>query len=421
MLHQNLIAGEWMEGVAVNRDINPSNLDDVVGEYARADAAQAETAIAAAQGGVPGLVARRRRSSAPTCSTGSAPRSSPARTSSGGCSSREEGKTLPEGIGEAARAGQIFKFFAGEALRHRRREDPVGARPASRSRSRASRWAWSASSRRGTSRSRSRPGRSRRRSPTATASCSSPPTWCRAAAGRWPTSSARSGLPAGVFNLVMGRGSVVGEAHRCDSPDVDGDQLHRLGRHRPHGRGRLRRPHAPRCSSRWAARTRWSCSTTPISASRSAARVNGAFFSTGQRCTASSRLIVHRRHPRPVRRRRRPSSSQTLKVDDALKAGTDIGPVVDQNQLDQDLALRRDRPARGRAARRRRRAAQPRDAGLLPGAGAVHRHHERHAHQPRGDLRAGRERDPGRRTTTRRWRSPTTRRSACRPASAPPR
>src|SRR5664279_6653218 len=31
--------------------------------------------------------------------------------------SREEGKTLPEGIGEVVRAGQIFKFFGGEALR----------------------------------------------------------------------------------------------------------------------------------------------------------------------------------------------------------------------------------------------------------------------------------------------------------------
>src|SRR6185437_698614 len=31
--------------------------------------------------------------------------------------SREEGKTLPEGIGEVARAGRIFKYFAGEALR----------------------------------------------------------------------------------------------------------------------------------------------------------------------------------------------------------------------------------------------------------------------------------------------------------------
>ena len=31
--------------------------------------------------------------------------------------SREEGKTLAEGIGEAVRAGQIFLFFSGEALR----------------------------------------------------------------------------------------------------------------------------------------------------------------------------------------------------------------------------------------------------------------------------------------------------------------
>ena len=31
--------------------------------------------------------------------------------------SREEGKTLPEGVGEAARAGQILLFYAGEALR----------------------------------------------------------------------------------------------------------------------------------------------------------------------------------------------------------------------------------------------------------------------------------------------------------------
>ena len=40
-----------------------------------------------------------------------------ARMSSGRLLSREEGKTLPEGIGEVARAGQIFKFFGGEALR----------------------------------------------------------------------------------------------------------------------------------------------------------------------------------------------------------------------------------------------------------------------------------------------------------------
>jgi aldehyde dehydrogenase (NAD+) len=65
--------------------------------------------------------------------------------------------------------------------------------------------------------------------------------------------------------------------------------------------------------------------------------VNGAFYSTGQRCTASSRIIVtdaiHDRFVEALTERMR-----GLVVDDALKAGTHIGPVVDQNQLDQDLS-----------------------------------------------------------------------------------
>jgi len=65
--------------------------------------------------------------------------------------------------------------------------------------------------------------------------------------------------------------------------------------------------------------------------------VNGAFFSTGQRCTASSRLIVthgiHDRFVNAVAER-----MKGLKVDNALKPDTQIGPVVDQSQLDQDLS-----------------------------------------------------------------------------------
>ena len=64
--------------------------------------------------------------------------------------------------------------------------------------------------------------------------------------------------------------------------------------------------------------------------------VNGAYFSTGQRCTASSRLIVtegiHDRFVEAVTER-----LKGLQVDDALKQGIHIGPVVDQSQLDQDL------------------------------------------------------------------------------------
>jgi aldehyde dehydrogenase (NAD+) len=66
------------------------------------------------------------------------------------------------------------------------------------------------------------------------------------------------------------------------------------------------------------------------------AAVNGAFFSTGQRCTASSRLIVtqgiHDRFVDALTER-----VKGLVVDDALKPGTQMGPVVDQSQLDQDL------------------------------------------------------------------------------------
>jgi aldehyde dehydrogenase (NAD+) len=65
--------------------------------------------------------------------------------------------------------------------------------------------------------------------------------------------------------------------------------------------------------------------------------VQGAYYSTGQRCTASSRLIVsqgiHDRFVAAIAEK-----LKTLKVDDALAPGTDIGPVVDQSQLDQDLS-----------------------------------------------------------------------------------
>jgi acyl-CoA reductase-like NAD-dependent aldehyde dehydrogenase len=64
--------------------------------------------------------------------------------------------------------------------------------------------------------------------------------------------------------------------------------------------------------------------------------VNGAFFSTGQRCTASSRLIVtkgiHSKFVEALIER-----IKAMPVDNALKAGTQMGPVVDKNQLNQDL------------------------------------------------------------------------------------
>jgi len=64
--------------------------------------------------------------------------------------------------------------------------------------------------------------------------------------------------------------------------------------------------------------------------------VDSGYFSTGQRCTASSRVIVtegvHDKFVAAVAER-----LKTIKVDDARKAGTDIGPVVDDRQLAQNL------------------------------------------------------------------------------------
>jgi len=66
------------------------------------------------------------------------------------------------------------------------------------------------------------------------------------------------------------------------------------------------------------------------------AALNSGFFSTGQRCTASSRLIVTEGiHDRFIAAMA--EKMKALKVDDARKKGTDIGPVVDDKQLAQNL------------------------------------------------------------------------------------
>ncbi|MBV9908808.1 MAG: aldehyde dehydrogenase family protein, partial [Hyphomicrobiales bacterium] len=114
--HQNFIAGEWVDGPSVTRDFNPSNTNDLVGEYAQADAAQTNAAIDAAHGAFPAWSRtnpQERHDILLRASTEILAR----REELGRLLSREEGKTLAEGIGEATRAGQIFDFFAGEALR----------------------------------------------------------------------------------------------------------------------------------------------------------------------------------------------------------------------------------------------------------------------------------------------------------------
>src|SRR5690606_13144019 len=115
-MHQNFIAGSWIDGVEAGENINPSNTSDVVGAYARASREQAEQAIAAAKEAFPAWSRsgiQQRHDILKKASDEILAR----KDEIGRQLSREEGKTLAEGIGETIRAAQIFDFFAGECLR----------------------------------------------------------------------------------------------------------------------------------------------------------------------------------------------------------------------------------------------------------------------------------------------------------------
>ena len=156
--------------------------------------------------------------------------------------SREEGKTLPEGIGEVVRAGQIFKFFGGEALRLAGEKiQSVAARRRRRGHARAARrhrhhHAVEFSDR--DSGVEDRAGALLRQLRGVQAGGAG----ARVRRGRSSEIIIKAGMPAGVFNLVMGRGSVVGETIINDSARRR-HQLYRLGGNRPRDRGQGDRAH----------------------------------------------------------------------------------------------------------------------------------------------------------------------------------
>ncbi|HWT29626.1 MAG TPA: aldehyde dehydrogenase family protein, partial [Propylenella sp.] len=144
----------------------------------------------------------------------------------------------------------------------------------------------------------------------------------------------RAGLPKGVLNLVMGSGSVVGQAI-LDSPDVDAISF--TGSVATGKRvAKASAEHLRRFQLEMGGKNPLVVLDDADLRTAVECAANGAFFSTGQRCTASSRLIVtegiHDRFVGALVER-----MQGLNVDDAVKEGTHIGPVVDQNQLNQDI------------------------------------------------------------------------------------
>ena len=115
-MKQNLIGGQWTEGVRTYQNTNPSDTRDVIGDYAVASREQALEAVAAAHAAFPAWslsTPQQRFDILDAVGNEIIAR----KAELGDLLAREEGKTLPEAIGEVGRAAAIFKFFAGEALR----------------------------------------------------------------------------------------------------------------------------------------------------------------------------------------------------------------------------------------------------------------------------------------------------------------
>jgi alpha-ketoglutaric semialdehyde dehydrogenase len=328
----NYINGEWVPGTSWSPNRNPSDLSDVIGEYAQADAAQTNAAVAAAGRAFPAWSQGSIQDRANLLDhVGSAILAR--KEELGRLLSREEGKTLPEGIGETVRAGHIFKFFAGEALRSSGEKlpsvragvdveitrEPVGvvglitpwnfpiAIPA---------WKIAPALAFGNT------------------VVFKPAQWTPACAWAVTELLASAGVPPGVFNLVMGSGSVVGDA-LVNHPDVAAISFT--------GSMETGRSIARIAVSRLAKIQLEMGSKNPLVVLDDAdlatavnVAVQGAYFSTGQRCTASSRLIatdgIHDRFVKALTER-----LASLRVENALEPGTEIGPVAQQPQLDQDL------------------------------------------------------------------------------------
>lgn len=329
-IYQNLIAGEWV-GTNATKNINPSDTNEVVGLYADGSAEDTRNAIAAAKAAFPawsrsGIWERH------VILKKTGDEIMARKDELGALLAREEGKTLPEAIGETIRASQIFEFFAGEVLRLAGEIVP-SVRP--------------------------NIGVEITRDPLGVIGIITPwnfpiaiPAWKIAPALCYGNTIVfkpaelvpgcswaivdilhRAGLPKGVLNLVMGKGSVVGQV-MLDSPDVAGITF-------TGSTGTGKRVAAASIEHNRKFQLEMG-GKNPMVVLDDAdltvaveAAANSGFFSTGQRCTASSRLIVtegiHDKFVAALTEK-----LKTIVVDNALKPGTHIGPVVDERQLKTD-------------------------------------------------------------------------------------
>ena len=326
------IGGEWVGDSDVTTNTSPANRDDVIGTYARGDAARVDQAVSAALAAQPGWAA-----ASPQLRHDVLERAGALiverKDELGRLLAREEGKTIAEAVGEAVRASQVFKFFAGEALRNtgdtvasvRPGIDVMIEREAVGVIGLITPWnfpiaipAW-------------------KLAPAlayGNAVVMKPAELTPGCAWELAKILDEAGCPAGIFNLVMGPGSKVG-ARIVEHEDIAAVSFT--------GSVATGRQVAVDCTARGKKVQLEMGGKNPMVVVDDAdldvavgACLNGAFFSTGQRCTASSRLIVTAGiHDAFLDKLT--AAAADLVIGDPLDSKTQIGPVVDQGQLDQNL------------------------------------------------------------------------------------
>ena len=331
-VNHNFIAGEWVAGASEIANINPSDLSDTIGMYAQADSAQLQRALAAAK-----------EAQLEWARTGLEKRYAVLMNIGnelianceelGTLLAREEGKTQPEGKGEVYRSGQFFTYYAAEVLRQIGdnaestregievdvRREPVGTVAI------ISPWNF----------------------PMATAVWKIAPALAFGNAVVWkpanivPASAvalariiAKQDLPKGIFSLIMGSGSGIGQ-ELIESPMINAISFTGSV---PVGReiAKCAVSNFTRVQLEMGSKNALAVMDDADLDTALACALGGAFGSTGQKCTASSRLVVHADiHDEFVERL--VEAANKMVVGHALETGTQIGPVASESQLKQNL------------------------------------------------------------------------------------
>ncbi len=328
---RNYINGEWVDGPTFENR-NPANTDEVVGLFVKGSAADMETAVAAAEAAFPAW------SNTPGPARGALlfkvadilDRKFEAIAAD---MTREEGKTLPEAKGEVRRAINIFRYFGSEGSRL-----PGHLVPSERDR--VHMFAI--------------------RKPIGVVGLITPwnfpiaiPAWKLApalvcgntvvlkpasvsplCAWRIVEACHEAGIPKGVVNFVAGSGATLGaamvqakglKAISFTGSCAVGEWLHTEASKR---RLRIQLEMGGKNPTIVLADCDFGSAVENV--------VNAAMFSTGQKCTATSRAIVedaiYDKFVDAVVER-----TKKLKVGNGMEAGIDIGPAVDADQLKTNL------------------------------------------------------------------------------------